>query len=66
VHTRKLVRAGHKVGIVRQTETAALKSISDNRNTGFDREVTEVYTKGRLPVTLMTNACSHQSIQEPS
>jgi DNA mismatch repair protein MSH3 len=46
VHTRKLVQAGFKVGIVRQIETAALKSISDNKNTGFEREVSEIYTKG--------------------
>ena len=29
VHVRKLVTAGHKVGIVRQTETAAIKASED-------------------------------------
>ena len=29
VHVRRLVTAGHKVGIVRQTETAAIKASED-------------------------------------
>jgi DNA mismatch repair protein MSH3 len=46
VHTKRLVAAGHKVGIVRQIETAALKKAGDNRNTPFIRRLTNVYTKG--------------------
>ncbi|KAN0122766.1 DNA mismatch repair protein-like protein msh3 [Hyaloscypha variabilis] len=46
VHTKRLVAAGHKVGIVRQIETAALKKAGDNRNTPFIRKLTNVYTKG--------------------
>ena len=38
--------AGHKVGVVRQIETAALKKAGDNRNTPFVRKLTNVYTKG--------------------
>lgn len=38
--------AGHKVGVVRQIETAALKKAGDNRNTPFIRKLTNVYTKG--------------------
>lgn len=42
----RLVAAGHKVGIVRQLETAALKAIGDNRNAPFTRKLTNLYTKG--------------------
>jgi DNA mismatch repair protein MSH3 len=40
------VAAGHKIGVVRQIETAALKKAGDNRNTPFIRKLTNVYTKG--------------------
>ncbi|KAL0938694.1 MutS domain V [Colletotrichum truncatum] len=46
VHAKRLVAAGHKVGVVRQIETAALKKAGDNRNTPFIRKLTNVYTKG--------------------
>lgn len=46
VHVRRLVAAGHKVGVVRQLETAALKAAGDNKNTPFDRQLTNLYTKG--------------------
>ena len=46
VHVRRLVNAGHKVGVVRQLETAALKAAGDNRNAPFTRKLTNVYTKG--------------------
>ncbi|KAH6898309.1 muts domain V-domain-containing protein [Thelonectria olida] len=46
VHTKRLVAAGHKVGVVRQIETAALKKAGDNRNTPFVRKLTNLYTKG--------------------
>ena len=46
VHVKRLVAAGHKVGVVRQLETAALKAIGDNRNTPFKRAITNLYTKG--------------------
>ena len=46
VHVRRLVNAGHKVGIVRQLETAALKAAGDNRHAPFDRKLTNLYTKG--------------------
>ena len=41
-----MVAAGHKIGVVRQIETAALKKAGDNRNTPFIRKLTNVYTKG--------------------
>ena len=46
VHVKRLVGAGHKVGVVRQVETAALKAVGDNRNTPFTRKLTNLYTKG--------------------
>jgi DNA mismatch repair protein MSH3 len=46
VHAKRLVAAGHKVGVVRQIETAALKKAGDNRNTPFVRRLTDLYTKG--------------------
>ncbi|EQL02801.1 DNA mismatch repair protein msh3 [Ophiocordyceps sinensis CO18] len=46
VHAKRLVAAGHKVGVVRQIETAALKKAGDNRNTPFVRKLTSLYTKG--------------------
>ena len=46
VHVKRLVSAGHKVGVVRQIETAALKAAGDNRNTPFVRKLTNLYTKG--------------------
>ncbi|KAI6124838.1 muts domain V-domain-containing protein [Pisolithus croceorrhizus] len=44
LHVKKLLSRGHKVGIVEQTETAALKKASDNRNTLFERKLTYLYT----------------------
>lgn len=46
VHVKRLIAAGHKVGIVRQLETAALKAAGDNRNAPFVRKLTNLYTKG--------------------
>ncbi|GAB7349571.1 hypothetical protein MBLNU459_g0265t1 [Dothideomycetes sp. NU459] len=46
VHVKRLVSAGHKVGVVRQLETAALKKAGDNRNAPFVRQLTNLYTKG--------------------
>ncbi|KAL6708754.1 Mismatch repair protein msh3 [Coniothyrium glycines] len=46
VHVKRLVKANHKVGVVRQVETAALKAVGNNRNTPFVRRLTNLYTKG--------------------
>lgn len=46
VHIQRLVNAGYRVGIVRQTETAALKAVGSNRNAPFKRELTQMVTKG--------------------
>ncbi|KAI9056873.1 hypothetical protein FKP32DRAFT_1584914 [Trametes sanguinea] len=44
IHLKKLLSQGYKVGIVEQTETAALKKAGDTRNELFEREVTHLYT----------------------
>ncbi|KAI4654566.1 Mismatch repair protein msh3 [Alternaria viburni] len=46
VHVKRLVQANHKVGVVRQLETAALKAAGTNRNAPFVRKLTNLYTKG--------------------
>lgn len=46
VHVKRLVTAGHKVGIVRQLETAALKAAGSNKSKIFERGLTNLYTKG--------------------
>lgn len=46
VHLKRLLYHGFKVGVVKQTETAAIKSMESNNKSGlFDREMTGVYTK---------------------
>ncbi|GAA5986743.1 hypothetical protein JCM11641_007759 [Rhodosporidiobolus odoratus] len=44
IHVRRLLNAGHKVGIVRQQETAALKKAGDNRSAPFTRALSALYT----------------------
>ncbi|KAJ2611910.1 Mismatch repair protein msh3, partial [Coemansia sp. RSA 1365] len=48
VHVRRLVHAGFKVGVMRQTETAALKAAGEGRGAPFGRRVAEVFTAGTL------------------
>jgi DNA mismatch repair protein MSH3 len=47
-HLRRLVSAGHKVGVVQQTESAAIKAAGDNRSKPFERELAAVYTRATL------------------
>ncbi|GAA6022808.1 hypothetical protein JCM11491_006414 [Sporobolomyces phaffii] len=44
IHVRRLLNQGHKVGIVRQIETAALKKVSSNKSKPFTRALTNLYT----------------------
>ncbi|RXG51223.1 DNA mismatch repair protein Msh3 [Armadillidium vulgare] len=49
VHVRRLVaKVCYKVGVVKQTETAALKAIGSNKTAPFSRELTALYTKATL------------------
>ncbi|CAI0546901.1 unnamed protein product [Linum tenue] len=48
VHVRRLVKAGYKVGVVKQTETAAIKAHGENRAGPFCRGLSALYTKATL------------------
>uniref|UniRef100_A0A3B4X351 DNA mismatch repair protein MSH3 n=1 Tax=Seriola lalandi dorsalis TaxID=1841481 RepID=A0A3B4X351_SERLL len=48
VHVRRLVSQGHKVGVVKQTETSAIKASGANRNALFTRQLSALYTKSTL------------------
>ncbi|ORY24383.1 muts domain V-domain-containing protein [Naematelia encephala] len=44
IHVKKLISLGYKVGVISQTETAALKKVGENRNAPFTRELTHLFT----------------------
>ena len=44
----RLVSKGYKVGVVKQTETAALKAAGNNKSKVFTRELHALYTKATL------------------
>lgn len=44
VHLQRLLNAGFKVAVVKQTETAAIKSV-ESKSGLFERQITGVYTK---------------------
>ncbi|KAH3667336.1 hypothetical protein OGAPHI_002985 [Ogataea philodendri] len=44
VHLKRLLSAGHKVAIVDQDETAAIKSTTASKNKLFQRKISRVYT----------------------
>ncbi|KAM3867439.1 DNA mismatch repair protein Msh3 [Diretmus argenteus] len=48
VHVRRLVSHGHKVGVVKQTETSAIKASGANKNALFTRQLSALYTKSTL------------------
>ncbi|KAI4351764.1 hypothetical protein L6164_006086 [Bauhinia variegata] len=48
VHVRRLVNAGYKVGVVKQTETAAIKAHGSNKLGPFCRGLSALYTKATL------------------
>ncbi|KAG1756484.1 muts domain V-domain-containing protein [Suillus paluster] len=41
---KRLLSKGHKVGVIEQTETAALKKAGENKNALFERKLTQLYT----------------------
>lgn len=48
-HVRRLVAAGHKVGVVRQTETAAIKAAANKGGAApFARGLSAVYTRATI------------------
>lgn len=48
VHVRRLVSVGCKVGVVKQTETAAIKAHGSNRLGPFVRGLSALYTKATI------------------
>ncbi|KAG9140711.1 hypothetical protein Leryth_006910 [Lithospermum erythrorhizon] len=48
VHVRRLVSEGYKVGVVKQTETAAIKAHGGNKLGPFSRGLSALYTKATL------------------
>ncbi|NXX30048.1 MSH3 protein, partial [Nicator chloris] len=48
IHVRRLVAKGHKVGVIKQMETAALKAAGENKSSLFSRKLTALYTKSTL------------------
>lgn len=48
VHVRRLVSAGYKVGVVKQTETTAIKAHGSNKTGPFCRGLSALYTKATL------------------
>ncbi|XP_071732643.1 DNA mismatch repair protein MSH3 [Rutidosis leptorrhynchoides] len=48
VHVRRLVSAGYKVGVVKQTETATIKAHGSNKLGPFCRGLSALYTKATL------------------
>lgn len=48
IHVRRLVSAGYKVGVVKQTETAAIKAHGSNKLGPFGRGLSALYTKATL------------------
>ncbi|KAJ8414872.1 hypothetical protein AAFF_G00023950 [Aldrovandia affinis] len=48
VHVRRLVSQGYKVGVVKQTETSALKASGANKSALFTRQLSGLYTKSTL------------------
>ncbi|KAM5300159.1 DNA mismatch repair protein Msh3 [Ctenodactylus gundi] len=68
VHVRRLVAKGYKVGVVKQTETAALKALGDTRGSVFSRKLTALYTKSTLigeDVNPLVQLDSAVSVDEP-
>lgn len=62
VHVRRLVAKGYKVGVVKQTETAALKAAGSNKNAPFGRELTALYTRSTLIGEDVTPAAGGEAV----
>uniref|UniRef100_A0A665SZ71 DNA mismatch repair protein MSH3 n=1 Tax=Echeneis naucrates TaxID=173247 RepID=A0A665SZ71_ECHNA len=64
VHVRRLVSHGHKVGVVKQTETSAIKASGANRNALFTRQLSALYTKSTLVGEDVNPVCKLQDVEE--
>ncbi|XP_068559288.1 DNA mismatch repair protein Msh3 [Cebidichthys violaceus] len=64
VHVRRLVSHGHKVGVVKQTETSAIKASGANRNALFSRQLSALYTKSTLVGEDVNPVCRPGDVEE--
>uniref|UniRef100_A0A7N8Y9C2 DNA mismatch repair protein MSH3 n=1 Tax=Mastacembelus armatus TaxID=205130 RepID=A0A7N8Y9C2_9TELE len=64
VHVRRLVSHGHKVGVVKQTETSAIKASGANKNTLFTRQLSALYTKSTLVGEDVNPVCRLGDVEE--
>ncbi|XP_076005669.1 DNA mismatch repair protein Msh3 isoform X2 [Genypterus blacodes] len=64
VHVRRLVSHGHKVGVVKQTETSAIKASGANRNALFTRQLSALYTKSTLVGEDVNPVCKLGAVEE--
>ncbi|XP_051279445.1 DNA mismatch repair protein Msh3 isoform X3 [Dicentrarchus labrax] len=64
VHVRRLVSHGHKVGVVKQTETSAIKASGTNRNALFTRQLSALYTKSTLVGEDVNPVCRLRDVEE--
>ncbi|XP_029294646.1 DNA mismatch repair protein Msh3 [Cottoperca gobio] len=64
VHVRRLVSHGHKVGVVKQTETSAIKASGANRNALFARQLSALYTKSTLVGEDVNPVCRLGDVEE--
>ncbi|XP_076588059.1 DNA mismatch repair protein Msh3 isoform X2 [Chaetodon auriga] len=64
VHVRRLVSHGHKVGVVKQTETSAIKASGTNRNALFARQLSALYTKSTLVGEDVNPVCRLGDVEE--
>ncbi|KAF3695607.1 DNA mismatch repair protein Msh3 [Channa argus] len=64
VHVRRLVSHGHKVGVVKQTETSAIKASGSNRNALFTRQLSALYTKSTLVGEDVNPVCRLEDVEE--
>lgn len=64
VHVRRLVSHGHKVGVVKQTETSAIKASGSNKNSLFTRQLSALYTKSTLVGEDVNPVCRLGDLEE--
>ncbi|XP_031161222.1 DNA mismatch repair protein Msh3 isoform X2 [Sander lucioperca] len=64
VHVRRLVSHGHKIGVVKQTETSAIKASGANRNALFTRQLCALYTKSTLVGEDVNPVCRLGDVEE--
>lgn len=64
-HLKRLLAQGYKVGVVEQTETAALKKVGDTRSALFTRGLTHLYTATTFVDELDSEDLSQEGTSPP-